>query len=166
MTSADSVLREALAPVLAASGVDVESVEVTRAGRRQVVRVVIDRDGGVDLDAVAEASRLISTHLDEGIPGGVFDGPYVLEVTSPGVDRPLTEQRHWRRAVGRLVRLDMVDGTVIEGRIVDVPDEAGVTLRVADEERVIDRAAIRRAIVQVEFSSAAKQGEPHPMEED
>nr|MDT0666278.1 ribosome maturation factor RimP [Micromonospora sp. DSM 115978] len=74
---------------------------MTKAGARSVVRVVVDRDGGIDLDAVAEASRLVSAVLDEG--RGPLPGAYVLEVTSPGVDRPLTRPRHWQRAVGRLV---------------------------------------------------------------
>jgi len=99
-------LLEVLAPVVSATGHDLEDVNVTSAGRRSLVRVVVDADGGVDLDAVAEVSRVVSEALDADAPGGpAFAGPYVLEVTSPGVDRPLTEPRHWRRAVGRLVQV-------------------------------------------------------------
>ena len=78
-----------LTPVIAASGHDLEDVSVQVVGRRSVVRVVIDRDGGVDLDGIAEVSRAVSSTIDDNA-NDPFAGPYVLEVTSPGVDRPLT----------------------------------------------------------------------------
>ena len=110
-------VRQALEPVIARAGFDLEDVEVVPAGRRSVVRVVVDRDGGVDLDAVADISRDISAALDEDPVTG--DAPYTLEVTSPGVDRPLTEPRHWRRAVGRLVSVDVREGGRLTGRVLD-----------------------------------------------
>lgn len=87
-------------PVVDDAGWDLEEVAVQAAGRRSVVRLVIDADSGVDLDAVARISRSISEALDasDAVPGA-----YTLEVTSPGIDRPLTTARHWRRNVGRLV---------------------------------------------------------------
>ena len=92
-----------LGPVVAATGYDLEDVSVTKAGRRSLVRISVDRDGGIDLDGVADVTRAVSDALDKQEPGGPdFAGPYVLEVSSPGVDRPLTEQRHWRRAAGRI----------------------------------------------------------------
>ena len=99
------LFRSALEQPLAELGVDVESVEVQKAGRRHVVRIVVDRDGGVDLDLVAEVSRRASELLDSPSLSDLLTGAFVLEVTSPGVDRPLTQPRHWRRAVGRLVVL-------------------------------------------------------------
>jgi ribosome maturation factor RimP len=90
-------------PVVRAAGMDLESVEVTPAGRRRVVKVVVDADGGVSLDDMAEVSRTLARELDASDAMG--DTPYTLEVSSPGVDRPLTEPRHWRRAAGRLVRV-------------------------------------------------------------
>ena len=89
-------------PVVGAAGYDLEELVVTPAGRRSVVRVVVDRDSGVTLDDIAEVSRAVSAVLDEN-DGDLGRAPYVLEVTSPGVDRPLTEPRHWRRNTGRLV---------------------------------------------------------------
>src|SRR3954471_22234941 len=89
-------------PVVGAAGYDLEELVVTPAGRRSVVRVVVDRDAGVTLDDIAEVSRAVSAALDEN-DGELGRAPYVLEVTSPGVDRPLTEPRHWRRNTGRLV---------------------------------------------------------------
>ena len=80
---------------------DLEGVRVTSAGRRRLLRVVVDADGGVSLDDIEQVSRELSAVLDQAAAMG--EAPYTLEVSSPGVDRPLTEPRHWRRAVGRLV---------------------------------------------------------------
>ena len=103
----DSLL-DLLAPVVADQGLDLEDVVVTPAGKRRLLRVVVDQDGGVGLDAVAQVSSAVSRSLDDSdVMGGL---PYVLEVTSPGVDRPLTEPRHWRRATGRLVTAGLSGG--------------------------------------------------------
>ncbi|WP_026240116.1 ribosome maturation factor RimP [Parafrankia discariae] len=178
--AADAVraqLRSRLEPSLATAGFDLEDLSVTRAGARSVVRVVVDRDGGIDLDAVADASRLVSAVLDgeDGGSGGTggaagsgaspISGPYVLEVTSPGVDRPLVEPRHWLRAVGRLVEVRRADGVEVTGRVLSADDE-GADLAVPTAparrgrpvrrrvERVV-YSAVARAAVQVEFGSAA-----------
>jgi ribosome maturation factor RimP len=137
-------LRELLSPVVSAAGYDLEDVEVSTAGRRSVVRVIVDRDGGVDLDAVAEVSRPVSDALDAADAFG--ESAYVLEVTSPGVDRPLTQPRHWRRNKGRLVE---VDG--IKGRILEVTDQA-VSLEVDGTTREIGHAELGSGKVIVEFS--------------
>ncbi|MGF7239096.1 MAG: ribosome maturation factor RimP [Frankia sp.] len=145
-------LAERLAPALAAAGYDLEDVTVGRAGRRSVVRVVVDRDSGINLDAVADASRLVGAVLDAD--DDVLGGPYVLEVTSPGVDRPLTHPRHWRRATGRLVAVSLTDGRDIVGRVVSTsPDAAQLRLAASGELRVpYDEVTL--AVVQVEFTSA------------
>ena len=98
----DKIIRVA-EPVVHALGMDLESVRVTTAGRRRLLRMVVDSDGGVSLDDAALASRELSVKLDASDVMG--DMPYTLEVSSPGVDRPLTQPRHWQRAVGRLVRV-------------------------------------------------------------
>jgi ribosome maturation factor RimP len=95
---------------------------VRPAGRRRLVRIVVDGDGGVGLDDIARLSETASGLLDESDVMGT--SPYVLEVTSPGVDRPLTEPRHWRRAVGRLVVAPLTEGGQVEGRVVAADDEA------------------------------------------
>ena len=118
-------------PVVGAAGYDLEELVVTPAGRRSVVRVVVDRDQGVTLDDIAEVSRAVSAALDEN-DGELGRAPYVLEVTSPGVDRPLTEARHWRRNVGRLVAVPVGapgGAEPVTGRVTAV-DDAGVTLAV------------------------------------
>ena len=142
-------VRDALQPVVSAAGYDLEDVTVTAAGRRSVVRVIVDRDGGVDLDAVADVSRAISEALDgTGVMG---ESPYVLEVSSPGVDRPLTEPRHWRRAAGRLVRVAVTETGQVTGRVVGA-DEDKVTLDVDGDARTFAHADLGPGHVQVEFA--------------
>lgn len=113
------------------------------AGRRSVVRVVVDRDGGVDLDAVAEVSRAVSVALDD--TDALGEAPYVLEVTSPGVDRPLTEPRHWRRNIGRLVSAG--DRT---GRIREVTDD-GVVIEDKGDVETISFGELPEGRIVVEF---------------
>lgn len=137
-------LRDVLTPVVSAAGFDLEDVAVTTAGRRSVVRVVVDRDGGLDLDAVAEVSRVVSAALDSSDATG--ETPYTLEVTSPGVDRPLTLPRHWRRATGRLVKAGSVTGRVLDA------DDDRVRLDVDGDTRDIPYADLGAGKVQVEFS--------------
>jgi ribosome maturation factor RimP len=100
-------------PVIHALDLDLEAIRITAAGRRRVLRLVVDGDGGVSLDAIAVASRELSAVLDDSEVMG--DHPYVLEVSSPGVDRPLTERRHWRRAIGRLVVAPLAAGLAEAG---------------------------------------------------
>ncbi len=146
-------LLDLLAPVVAATGHDLEDVTVAAAGRRTVVRVVVDADGGVDLDAVAAVSRAVSDALDEDTPGGAaFAGPFVLEVTSPGVARPLIEQRHWRRAMGRMVAVSVGEKTVT-GRVV-ATSATGVTLDVGGVRHEVRWAELGQGRIHVEFSHA------------
>jgi ribosome maturation factor RimP len=137
-------LRELVEPVVVEAGYDVEDLSVTKAGRRSVVRVVVDRDGGLDLDAVAEVSRAVSAVLDDADPLG--DQPYVLEVTSPGVERALSEPRHWRRNVGRLVETGSSSG-----RIVEVTG-AGVVLEVDGQRREIGFGELGDGRIILEFT--------------
>ena len=151
-------------PVVADAGYDLEELVVTPAGRRSVVRVVVDRDAGVSLDDVAEVSRAVSEVLDAN-DDGMGRTPYVLEVTSPGVDRPLTEPRHWRRNTGRLVAVTAGpagDAEQLTGRITAV-DDGGVTLAVEakgkpgakkrpPQPRVVPWAELGAGRVQVEFT--------------
>lgn len=152
MSASAERLRTGLEGPLAALGVDVEDVEVSKAGRRHVVRIVVDRDGGVDLDLVAAVSQRASELLDAEPLAAELPGPFVLEVTSPGVDRPLTQARHWRRAVNRLVRVTMADGTQIDGRILAVSGDGAVDLSTDHGDVTITQADVQRAVVQVEFN--------------
>ncbi len=146
-------LQQVLAPVLSEVGSDLEDVSVAQAGRRSVVRVLVDRDGGIDLDGVADASRLVSDALDaldEREPG-LLGPSYVLEVSSPGVDRPLTEPRHWRRNISRLVTATLTGGATVTGRVT-AADDTAVTLDVDGTERRLAYDEIVRGTVQVEFA--------------
>jgi ribosome maturation factor RimP len=150
-----------LEPVVHAMDMDLESVRVTSAGRRRVLRVIVDADGGVSLDDIALASREFSVKLDSEAAMG--EQPYTLEVSSPGVDRPLTLPRHWRRAAGRLVvaplagasadDADDQDGNEAvqaEGRVVAAGDQ-GVTLEQNGVTRDYQYAELGPGRVQVEF---------------
>jgi ribosome maturation factor RimP len=139
----------AVEPAVAATGADLEELVVASAGRRRLVRLVVDRDGGLPLDDVAELSRAVSDALDSSDAMG--GAPYVLEVTSPGVDRPLTEPRHWRRNTGRLVRAVLRDGSEHTGRVLRVDGDT-VVLEVAGVERTVPLAGVARGEVQVEFN--------------
>ena len=153
-------LTRVLAPVVAASGLDLESLRVTTAGRRRLLRVVVDGDGGPGLDDIALLSQNLSAALDASDAMG--DTAYTLEVSSPGVDRPLTEPRHWRRARGRLVRVPLADrapgypGTVV-GRVTDAGAD-GVTLDTGGRLRDFRYPDLGPGQVQVEFGSPAGPG--------
>ena len=142
-------LVEELTPPLLQIGLDLEGVEVTPAGRRRVLKVAVDKDGGVTLDDVAEATKEVSRLLDDSDVMG--EQPYTLEVTSPGIDRPLTLPRHWRRNLGRLVKVTTVDGRTVTGRI-DGQDDEAVRLDVDGATRPLAYADVAKAHVQVEFN--------------
>jgi len=171
-----AVIERLLEPVVRAAGLDLESVRVGSAGRRRLLRVVVDADGGVDLDNIALVSREASARLDD--TGAMGEAPYTLEVSSPGVDRPLTQPRHWRRAVGRLVRVPVSGpGTPepssaghaarlaghaagpaghAEGRVI-VAGDSGVTLEIDGEHREFSYAELGPGQVQVEFGRPAAE---------
>jgi ribosome maturation factor RimP len=145
-------LCEIVEPVVAKAGYDLEDLSVARVGRRHLVRVVVDGDHGVSLEAIAELSRAISPALDaaESAGGEFMEREYQLEVSSPGIDRPLTQARHWRRNVGRRVHVT-VEGRALDARILSADDEAVVLgLGGTDEAVPYDRLGPGR--VQIEFT--------------
>jgi ribosome maturation factor RimP len=144
----DKRLAELIEPVVAAAGMDLESVRMSVAGKRRLLRIVVDGDRGVSLDDAADVSREISAMLDE--VNALGEVPYTLEVSSPGVDRPLTEPRHWRRAVGRLVKVKVTGEPAVEGRIL-AADADGVTLDVAGGERRFGQGELGAGAIQIEF---------------
>ena len=162
-------------PVVGAAGYELEELVVTPAGRRSVVRVVVDRDEGVTLDDVAEVSKAVSAVLDAN-DGDLGRSPYVLEVTSPGVDRPLTEPRHWRRNTGRLVSVAVGGAEQVTARVTAV-DGMGVTLAVEAKAKpgAKKRPPVARQVpwdqlgtgrVQVEFGRAGAADEQGPDDDD
>lgn len=144
-------VRELIAPRIADAGADLEDVEISAAGRRRVVRVLVDTDSGIGMDQIAELTRVVSAALDDGDVMG--ERSYLLEVSSPGVTRPLTLPRHWRRNRGRLVRVALHSANdPVVGRIDDTTEDSA-TLLIADEHRTIALADVRRAVVQVEMDA-------------
>jgi ribosome maturation factor RimP len=167
-------LARLLGPVVHAAGLDLEAVRVSPAGRRRLLRLVVDADGGVGLDQIAEVSREVSGRLDDS--GVMGDTPYTLEVSSPGIDRPLTEPRHWRRAVGRLVSVPLTasedngssDRTpagrrapIVTGRVL-VAGDTGVLLDVDGDRAEFDYVELGPGQVQVEFGRVTED----PVDED
>ena len=138
-----------LTPPLLEMGLDLEALDVTPAGRRRLLRVAVDKDGGVTMDDVAEATKEVSRLLDASEAMG--EQPYTLEVTSPGIDRPLTHPRHWRRNAGRLVKVRTQTGETVRGRI-SRSDEDTVRLDVDGSPRELALAEVAKAHVEVEFN--------------
>jgi ribosome maturation factor RimP len=171
LPNADRLAR-LLEPVAHAIGMDLESVRVTGAGRRRLLRVIVDADGGVSLDTIALASREMSARLDRAPEMGEL--PYTLEVSSPGVDRPLTQPRHWRRAIGRLVIAPLTgeaaahagnEAASVQGRIAGSSDR-GVTLDCDGELREYAYAELGPGRVQVEFGHLEPDADEEPFDED
>ncbi len=142
-------LAEVLTEPLGAVGLDVEAIELTPAGKRRLLRVAVDKDGGITLDDIAEATKQVSRLLDASDVMG--EQPYTLEVTSPGTDRPLTLPRHWRRNAGRLVKVTDRGGQTVTGRIMESDDERAV-LDVDGSRREVVLADVVKAKVQIEFN--------------
>ncbi|EKX67053.1 ribosome maturation factor RimP [Streptomyces ipomoeae] len=160
-TTQSERLRELLEPLVRSQGLDLEEIAVDAVGRKRVLRVVVDSDEGADLDTVADVSRALSAKLDETDAMGQAE--YTLEVGTPGAERALTEHRHYRRAVDRLVKFQLRDGGgELVARILTVDDDGvdvevpGVKGRKATTRRLAFDE-IDKARVQVEFSRKDKK---------
>lgn len=147
-------LVDALRPAVEGAGLDLEDIEVATAGRRRVVRVVVDRDGGVALDDIADTTRLVSRRLDADDLMG--ETSYTLEVTSRGTDRPLTQPRHWRRNIGRLVKVSRAHHEPLTGRIVEA-GESAARVDVDGVSHDIEYTDVAKAHIQVEFNPATAE---------
>ncbi|MGN5637128.1 ribosome maturation factor RimP [Streptomyces sp. AC154] len=161
-TTQSERLRGLVEPLVSAEQLDLEEIEVSRAGRRRVLRIIVDSEEGVELDTCADLSRAISEKLDETDAMG--EEEYVLEVSSPGADRPLTEHRHYVRNTGRLARLTLNEGGELVARVLAV-DEEGLDLEVPGVKgrkptsRRISFDEIAKARVELEFNRKDKKEE-------
>jgi ribosome maturation factor RimP len=159
-TTQSERLRELLEPLVRSQGLDLEEIAVDSVGRKRVLRVVVDSDEGADLDAVADVSRALSAKLDETDAMGQAE--YTLEVGTPGAERALTEHRHYRRAVDRLVKFTLREDGELIARILTVDDDGldlevpGVKGRKATTRRLAF-TEIDKARVQVEFNRKDKK---------
>lgn len=142
-----------LEPILARFDLELETVDIIPAGKRRLLRIVVDGDGpegvGPLLDDIAAATKIISAALDATDVTGA--SPYTLEVSSRGVSRPLTRPQHWRRNASRLVAVTLTGGTQVVGRIVGSDEESAV-LEVDGAEQPIAYADVTKALIQVEMN--------------
>jgi ribosome maturation factor RimP len=146
-------ISELITPALQQAGYFLEDVNIVNPGQHRIVTVIVDGESGLNLDQVTVASKLVSELLDEAPFMG--ETPFTLEVTSPGIDRPLTLPRHFAKNVDRLLKVTKNDGVVVTGRIRS-NTEIDVTLEVAEKKEVkevtVALADIKRATVEIEFN--------------
>jgi ribosome maturation factor RimP len=144
-------------PVLASLGLECFDVQVSGGGRSRTVRVLVDREGGVDLDAIATASQEISPVLDRE---PTLSGPYLLEVSSPGVERPLRRPEHFRRAIGETVSVKYRTDTGpqrLRGVLASADDD-GVTLTVDGDDRRLAFTDVTDARTVFEWGPSPRPG--------
>jgi ribosome maturation factor RimP len=134
----------AIRPIIEATGNYLEELSITSAGKVKILTVIIDSDTHLNLDQVTAVTKEISEVI-EALPE-LGDGAFTLEVTSPGLDRPLTKPRHWRKNLDRLVKIIMTSGQEIQGRI----GEATETTVLVDSQKV-SYEDIKRAVLEIEF---------------
>lgn len=143
-----AAVQQIVSPIATEFEVDLEDIEIRKAGNRDLVKIVVDKVSGISLDEIAAITKEISEALD-GLDQ--LNSPFTLEVTSPGVDRPLTLPRHWQRNLNRLVKVWPNEGEIVEGRIIEVGDQH-VLLQVKQQQRNYLFSSISKAVVQVEFN--------------
>lgn len=151
-STTDGPLQELLAPVVAASGLELDSVTRTRSDAMPLLRVVVEAPigaDGIDSDTLADVSRVVSKALDAADP---IDGEYLLEVSTPGAERELTKVGHWMRQIGRLVRIKLRVGGYVSGRVIDA-SETSATIDVDGEATTIDYQDMRKARSRVDFGT-------------
>jgi ribosome maturation factor RimP len=146
-------ISELITPALQQAGYFLEDVNLVTPGNHRIVTVIVDGETSLNLDQVTVASKLVSELMDEAPFMG--ETPFTLEVTSPGIDRPLTLPRHFAKNISRLLKVTKTDGVVVTGRITSNNDDS-VTLSVVEKkeskEVVLALAEIKRAIVEIEFN--------------
>ena len=146
-------ISQLVTPAVESRGLFLEEVQIVSPGKHRIVTCIVDGPSSLNLDQVTEISREISELLDAAAFMG--DSPFTLEVTSPGVDRPLTKERHFTKNIGRLMKVVKVDGAVITGRVVSAaPDSVTLTVteKKSEKEVLIQLADIKRATVEIEFN--------------
>lgn len=146
-------ITDLISPAVTEAGFFLEEVQIASPGSHRIVTCVVDGQTPLNLDQVTVASRVISELLDTAEFMG--ETPFTLEVTSPGVDRPLTQPRHWRKNLTRLIKVTLSDGTITTGRLTEF-NEANATLveniKGRLKEHTVTFADIKRAVVEIEFN--------------
>ena len=146
-------ITDLISPAVTEAGFFLEEVQIASPGSHRIVTCVVDGQTPLNLDQVTVASRVISELLDTAEFMG--ETPFTLEVTSPGVDRPLTQPRHWRKNLTRLIKVTLSDGTITTGRLTEF-NEANATfvenIKGRLKEHTVTFADIKRAVVEIEFN--------------
>jgi ribosome maturation factor RimP len=146
-------ISELVTPAVSDQGFYLEDVHVATPGNHRIVTCIVDGDLSLNLDQVTSVSRVVSELLDEAAFMG--ETPFTLEVTSPGVDRPLTQPRHFAKNVDRLLKIVKLDGSEVTGRILSNTDQdvtLTVTVKKETVEQTVALADIKRAVVEIEFN--------------
>lgn len=138
-----------ITPAINALGFYIEDITITSAGRRSLITVIVDGDTHLSLDQVTVATKAISEIMET--ISAVGDNSFTLEVTSPGLDRPLTKARHWQKNINRLIKVVLLDGSEIKGRIKNV-NEVSATV----DEKNINYSDIKRATLEIEFKQVGQ----------
>ena len=146
-------ISQLVTPAVEAEGFFLEDVQLVSPGKHRIVTCIVDGESSLNLYQVTTVSRLIAELLD--VAPFMGDTPFTLEVTSPGVDRPLTKPRHFAKNFDRLLKVTQIDGVIVTGRIL-ANSETGVTLTVTEKkeskEVTIALSDIKRAQVEIEFN--------------
>jgi ribosome maturation factor RimP len=146
-------ISELVTPAVSDQGFYLEDVHVATPGSHRIVTCIVDGDASLNLDQVTTVSRVISELLDEAAFMG--ETPFTLEVTSPGVDRPLTQPRHFAKNIDRLLKIVKLDGSEVTGRILSNTDQdvtLTVTVKKETIEQTVSLSEIKRAVVEIEFN--------------
>ena len=146
-------ISELITPALHEAGYFLEEVNLVTPGQHRIVTVIVDGESALNLDQVTEASKIVSALMDEAAFMG--EAPFTLEVTSPGIDRPLTLPRHFAKNISRLLKVTKNDGTTVEGRLISSSDSditVAFTTKKETNDVVVPIADIKRAVVEIEFN--------------
>ena len=146
-------ITELIAPAVDSAGFFLEEVQITNPGNHRIVTCVIDGVAPLNLDQVTEISRTISALLDEATFMG--DSEFTLEVSSPGLDRPLTQERHWKKNLTRLIKVTRTDGSELIARLKEY-DDANATfvenIKGREKTHVVPFTEMKRAVIEIEFN--------------
>ena len=142
--SINKEIASAVSPLIESTGNYLEEVKVVNAGKNKLITIIVDSDSHLNLDQVTQITKSISTTLDE--LSALGNSPFTLEVTSPGIDRPLTLERHWRKNIGKLVKVVKNSDEIVEGRILSVTSNSAIL-----ENAEINFADVRKATLVIEF---------------
>lgn len=151
--SLTQAITDLISPAVSEAGFILEEVQIASPGSHRIITCVVDGQTPLNLDQVTVASRLISELLDTAEFMG--ETAFTLEVTSPGIDRPLTHPRHWRKNLTRLIKVTLLDGSTTIGRLTEFNESNAIlveNIKGRIKEHSIAFADIKRAVVEIEFN--------------